>query len=123
MGDYFKDKNLNNVRFDTLSNTLEHRESVLNLPRMNINSSLGFLEISGRQSLDMDMNYQIRIPMSLVTQVGFRALFGGRSRNEVDPDQEDAIVFRDENRRTRFLNINMQGKPDNYRVSLGRTRQ
>jgi hypothetical protein len=58
-----------------------------------------------------------------VTQVGFRALFGGRSRNEVDPDQEDAIVFRDENRRTRFLNINMQGKPDNYRVSLGRARQ
>ena len=69
------------------------------------------------------MNYQIRIPMSLVTQVGFRALFGGRSRNEVDPDREDAIVFRDENRRTRFLNINMQGKPDNYRVSLGRARQ
>jgi hypothetical protein len=123
LSDYFSDRNLNRVRFDTLSNTFDLKDGVLYIPRMNINSSLGFLEISGRQSLDMDMNYQIRIPMSLVTQVGFRALFGGRSRNEVDPEQEDAIVFRDENRRTRFLNINMQGKPDNFRVSLGRARQ
>ncbi|PSL03833.1 AsmA-like protein [Cecembia rubra] len=120
LSDYFSDRNLNRVRFDTLSNTFELKEGALIIPRMNINSSLGFLEISGRQGLDMDMNYQIRIPWSLVTQVGARALFGGRSREEVDPDQEDAIIFRDQNRRVRFLNINMQGRPDNYRVSLGR---
>lgn len=122
LSDYFSDRNLNRVRFDTLSNTFDLRAGVLNIPRMNINSSLGFMEISGRQSLDMDMNYQIRIPLSLVTQVGFRALFGGRSREEVDPEQEDAIIFRDQNRRVRFLNINMQGRPDNYRVTLGRAR-
>lgn len=81
------------------------------------------MEISGQQSLDLDMIYQIRGPLCLVAQVGFRTLFGGRSRNEVDPDQEDAIVFRDENRRFRFLTINMQGKPDNYRITLGRARQ
>lgn len=123
LSDYFSDRNLNRVRFDTLTNTFDLKEGVLHIPRMNINSSLGFMEISGQQSLDLDMNYQIRVPLSLVTQVGFRTLFGGRSRNEVDPDQEDAIVFRDENRRIRFLNINMQGKPDNYRITLGRARQ
>ncbi|RZS98588.1 AsmA-like C-terminal region-containing protein [Cecembia calidifontis] len=120
LSDYFSDRNLNRVRFDTLSNTFELKEGALIIPRMNINSSLGFLEISGRQSLDMDMNYQIRVPLSLVTQVGFRALFGGRSREEIDPEQEDVIIFRDQNRRVRFLHINMQGRPDNYRVSLGR---
>lgn len=120
LSDYFSDRNLSRVRFDTLSNTFELKEGTLVIPRMNINSSLGFLEIAGTQSLDMDMNYQIRVPLSLVTQVGFRALFGGRSREEIDPEQEDAIIFRDQNRRVRFLNINMQGRPDNYRVSLGR---
>jgi hypothetical protein len=122
LSDYFSDRNLNRVRFDTLTNTFDLKEGVLHIPRMNINSSLGFLEISGRQSLDLDMNYQVRIPLSMVTQVGFRTLFGGRSRSEVDPDQEDAIVFRDENRRVRFLTINMQGRPGNYQISLGRAR-
>ena len=122
LSDVFSDRNLNRIRFDTLTNTFDLKEGVLHIPRMNINSTLGFLEISGRQSLDLDMSYQVRVPLSLVTQVGFRTLFGGRSRNEVDPEQEDAIVFRDENRRVRFLNINMQGRPDDIRVSLGRAR-
>ncbi|WP_291779840.1 AsmA-like C-terminal region-containing protein [Cecembia sp.] len=122
LSDFFSDRNLNRVRFDTLTNTFELKEGVLHIPRMNINSSLGFLEIAGRQSLDLDMNYEIRVPLSLVSQVGFRRLFGNRSRNEIDPEQEDAIVFRDNNRRVRFLNINMQGRPDDFRVSLGRMR-
>jgi hypothetical protein len=45
MSSYFSDKNLTNVRFDTLSNTFELKEGVLFIPRMNINSSLGFIEL------------------------------------------------------------------------------
>ncbi|PRY90345.1 AsmA-like C-terminal region-containing protein [Mongoliibacter ruber] len=122
LSNYFSDRNLNMIRFDTLTNTFDLKDGELLIPNMNINSSLGFLEVSGRQSLDLDMEYQIRIPLNLVTQVGFRALFGGRSRNEVDPEQEDAIIVRNTNRRVRFLNINVQGNPDDYRVSLGRVR-
>jgi hypothetical protein len=120
MGDYFKDKNLNNVRFDTLSNSLELREGVLNIPKMNINSSLGFIELSGKQSLDLNMDYFIRIPLGLVTQVGFRSLFGGKSSDEIDPDREDAIVYRNDNRRVRFVNVNMRGTPDDYEIGLGK---
>lgn len=122
MGDYFKDKNLNNVRFDTLSNSFELKEGVLNIPRMNINSSLGFIELSGKQSLDLNMDYFIRIPLGLVTQVGFRSLFGGKNKDEIDPDQEDAIVFRDDSRRVRFVNVNMKGTPDNYQIGLRKDR-
>ncbi|WP_209329231.1 AsmA-like C-terminal region-containing protein [Lunatimonas salinarum] len=122
MGAYFRDRNLNLVRFDTLQNTFDLRNGVLNIPRMNINSSLGFIEMSGRQGLDLNMDYFIRIPLGLVTQVGFRSLFGGKSRDEVDPDQEDAIVFRDENKKVRFVNLNISGDPDNFKVSLGRDR-
>lgn len=122
MGDYFKDKNLNNVRFDTLRNTFELKEGILNIPKMNINTSLGFIELSGKQSLDLNMDYFIRIPLGLVTQVGFKSLFGGKSREEVDVDQEDDIIRRDPNSRVRFVNVTMTGTPENYKIGLGRDR-
>jgi hypothetical protein len=122
MASYFGDRNLRNVRFDTLSNTFELKGGVLNIPKMNINSSLGFIELSGRQSLDLNMDYFIRVPLAMVTQVGFRSLFGGKNKNEVDPDQEDAIVYRDQDRRVRFVNINMKGTPDDYKIALRRDR-
>jgi hypothetical protein len=122
MSGFFADRNLRMVRFDTLSNVFELKNGVLIIPKMTINSSLGFIELSGRQSLDLKMDYFVRVPLSMVTQVGFRTLFGGRNRNEIDPDQEDDIVFRDQNRRVRFVNINIKGNPDDYKVSLGRDR-
>ncbi|MFD2034530.1 AsmA-like C-terminal region-containing protein [Belliella marina] len=118
MSSYFSDKNLKNVRFDTLSNTFELKGGVLSIPKMNINSSLGFIELSGKQSLDLNMDYFIRVPLALVTQVGFRALFGGKNKGEIDPEQEDAIVFRDQDKKVRFVNINMKGTPDDYKISL-----
>ncbi|MGY6522594.1 MAG: AsmA-like C-terminal region-containing protein [Mongoliitalea sp.] len=120
LSSYFGDRNLNRVRFDTLTNTFELKGGVLHIPAMNINSSLGFIELSGRQSLDLNMDYFIRVPLAMVTQVGFRALFGGKNKNEVDPEKEDAIIFRDASRRTRFVNINMTGTPEDYKIALRR---
>lgn len=122
MSSYFADRNLKNVRFDTLSNVFDLKGGVLHIPKMNINSSLGFIELSGKQSLDMNMDYFIRVPLAMVTQVGFRALFGGKNKNEIDPDQEDGIVYRDQDKRIRFVNINMKGTPDDYKISLRKDR-
>ncbi len=61
MSTYFKDKNMMRVRFDTLHNVLTFKENTLNIPAMNINTSLGFLEFSGTQSLDMNMAYYVRV--------------------------------------------------------------
>jgi hypothetical protein len=119
MSSYFKDRNLNRVRFDTLQNKMHLKNGVLTLPAMTINSSLGFIEIEGTQSLDLNMDYLIRIPLRLVTQVGFRALFGGKNKEEVDPDQVDAIQYRDKDKRVRFLNVRVKGKPDKFDFSLG----
>jgi hypothetical protein len=119
---YFKDKNLNMVRFDTLRNKLTFKDGALTIPAMNINSSLGFMEISGKQSLNMQMEYALRIPLKMVTQVGFRMLFGKKSE-EVDPDQVDAIEYRDKDRRVRFLNLKITGTPDDYKVKLGKAKK
>ncbi len=119
MSDYFKDKNLRMVRFDTLQNVLDLKDGLLSIPSMNINSSIGFMEISGRQHLDLTMAYFVRIPLKMVTQVAWRKLFGGKSQEEIDPDQIDEIETRGD-KRVRFLNIRITGTPDKYDINLGK---
>jgi uncharacterized protein involved in outer membrane biogenesis len=121
MSSYFSNKNLNMVRFDTLRNKLSFKNNILSIPTMNINSSLGFLEISGNQGMDKHMEYYLRIPLKLVTQVGFRKLFGKKSE-EVDPDQVDAIQYRDINKKIHFINLKITGTPDDYKMALGKSK-
>jgi len=122
MASYFKDKNMNKVRFDTLRNVLTFKNNTLNIPTMNINSSLGFLEFSGTQSLDLKMAYYVRVPLKMVTSVGFNMLFH-KKKEEVDPDQVDAIEYRDKEKRVRFMNLTITGTPDNYKVGLGKPKK
>ena len=122
LSSYFGDKNLSMVRFDTLRNTLTFRNGVLLIPDMNINSSLGYMEIAGQQSMDTHMEYFLRIPLKLVTQVGFHMLFG-KKKEEVDPDQVDAIEYRDKEKKIRFMNLTITGTPDDYKVALGKAKK
>ena len=82
---------------------------------MTINSTLGFVEIFGKQDLDMNMEYFLRIPLSMVTQVGMTKLFG---RRNTDVEKEDEIQVRNDGKRVRFINLKLSGKPDNYSISL-----
>lgn len=122
MAGYFKDKNLRLVRFDTLRNVFTFTNGQLNIPTMNINSSLGFMEISGKQSLDLKMEYYMRIPMKMVTKVGFQALFG-RKEAEVDMDQVDEIEYRDKDKKVRFMNVKVSGTPEDFKVGLGKAKK
>jgi hypothetical protein len=122
MSSFFADKNLMMVRFDTLRNTLTFRNGALYIPDMNVNSSLGFMEIAGKQSLNMQMEYYLRIPLKLVTSAGFHKLFG-KKQEEVDPSQVDAIEYRDKDRRVHFINIKITGTPDAYKVGLGKAKK
>jgi hypothetical protein len=117
MSDFFRDKNLNQVKFDTLRNKFDLVNGVLSIPAMTINSTLGFIEISGKQDLNMNMEYYVRVPLKLVTQVASQKLFGA---NEPTPDQEDEIQYRDQNKRYRFINIKISGTPDKYKISLAK---
>lgn len=121
MSSYFKDKNLNMVRFDTLRNVLSFKNNTLSIPSMNINSSLGYLEISGTQAMDKQMEYFVRIPLKLVTQAGFSKLFG-KKQEDVDPDQVDAIEYRDKDKKIHFINLKITGTPDDYKLALGKSK-
>ena len=118
MSGYFGDKNLDHVRFDTLQNKLDMRDGILTIPSMTINSTLGYVELSGQQSTDMRMEYYIRIPLKLIAKASMQKLFG--SNKQDNSGQVDEIEYRDESRRTRFLNIKVEGTPDNYSITLAK---
>lgn len=122
MSDFFKDKNLKSVRFDTLSNTLSLKKGVMTIPQMTINSSIGFLDISGSQDFDMNMDYFLRIPWRMVTDAASSKLFG-RKREEVDPDQVDDIQYADPAKRVRYVNIRFRGTPDDYKITLEKPKE
>lgn len=122
MADYFKDKNLSSVRFDTLQNHIDMTNGVLTIPNMTINSSIGFMDIAGKQDMDLNFEYYIRIPWKMVTQTASSRLFG-RKRDEVDPDQVDAIQYAKDGKRTRYVNLRITGNPEDYKISLGKKKE
>ncbi|MBX2967179.1 MAG: hypothetical protein KF845_13625 [Cyclobacteriaceae bacterium] len=122
LGSYFKDKNLNMIRFDTLQNKLTFTNGVLEIPAMSINSSLGYIQISGRQSLDLNMEYYLRIPMKMVTKVGLSSLFNNK-QDEVDINQVDEIDVIDKDKKIAFMNLKLTGTPENYKIGLGKNKE
>lgn len=120
MSSYFTDKNLSLVRFDTLKNTLQLKEGDLIIPAMNMNTSLGYFEISGKQNIDLSMDYAVRTPLKVIARAGVQKLFG--KKNQDNSDQIDEIEYQDESKRTRFLNLKIVGTPDNFDISLGKAK-
>lgn len=119
MTDYFQDKNLKNVVFDTLDNHMDLTNGVLNIPTMSINSSLGHLEISGKQSLEGEMEYYLRIPWKMITQTASSKLFGKKEKST--SLQEDEIQYGDA--KTKYVNIRIVGDTDDYKLSLGKPKK
>ncbi len=119
--DFFKNKNLRKVRFDTLENTLELKNNVLNIPVMTINSSIGFIELWGTQNLggNMELDLFVKVPLKLVTRAVFQKLFK-RKQEEIDPNREDAIEYQDEDKKIAYVNVNLLADANSYQVKLRR---
>lgn len=113
--DYFKDKNLAMVRFDTLDNHMDFKNGEISVPKMTVNSTLGFMEISGLQDTDFNFKYNISVPWKLVTSTVASKLFK-RKKEEVDPNQIDEIQYG--KKRTKYISIQLEGDSLDYNVSL-----
>ncbi|HLP13249.1 MAG TPA: AsmA-like C-terminal region-containing protein [Flavobacteriales bacterium] len=119
MSDYFADKNLKSVHFDTLKNHIDLTKGVLTLPNMTINTSIGFMQVSGKQDMNLNMEYYFKIPWKMVTEAGSSKLFGKKTE-EVDPGQVDAIQYADPEKKIRYVNIKLTGNAETYKISLGK---
>jgi len=118
LGEYFQDKNVNKVLFDTLSNTLTVKKSVLTIPKMTINSSLGFMEIRGTQHLEneMKMDYVIGVPWKMIGKVGGQKLFG-KEKKEAEENEEE-IQYR--TKKAKFVYVKITVDIENYKIGLGK---
>jgi hypothetical protein len=115
--DFFKDKNLNKVRFDTLQNTFELKDNVLTIPNMTINSSIGFIELWGTQNLSSDktMNLFFKVPLKMISKAVFQKLFK-RKKEEINPDKEDGIQYK--GKKNAYIHINLLADANDYEVKL-----
>jgi hypothetical protein len=117
LSDFFKDKNLSKVLFDTLSNRIDINKGITSIPKMLINSSLGFIEISGKQDMNFNFEYYLRVPLKLITKAGVSKLLGKKTE-EIDTEKEDEIATIDPNKKVKFVNIKLSGNTDNYKITL-----
>jgi hypothetical protein len=120
LSDYFSDKNLSKVLFDTLQNSLDLVDGVMTIPKMTINSSLGHMEISGKQDMNGNMEYYLSIPWKMVTRAASSKLFG-RKKEEVPEDQTDEIQYGTE--KQRYVNVIITGDENGYKFRLGKPKR
>jgi len=122
LSEYFKNKNLSVIRFDTLSNQVLISKGRITIPNMTINSTLGFMDISGSQDMNNHMEYYFRIPMKMVTRAARQKLFGKKGI-VTDSTQIEAIQYKNTGKKIWYLNLKLVGNPDNFKVSLGKKKK
>lgn len=120
LSDYMGDKNLQSIRFDTLQNNLDIDKGKITIPAMNIESTLGHMELSGTHDQNQNIDYYVRIPWKTVRQASVQKLFGKKNDSISRQQQEDEIVEVDPSKKTKYLNLKIKGNIDDYKVSLGK---
>jgi hypothetical protein len=113
--EYFKDKNLESVKFDTLVNKIDMVNGVITVPKMTVNSTLGFLEVSGVQDADYNYEYKISIPWKMVTQVAASKLFK-KKKETSNNNGNDEIQYG--TNKTKYVTLKLKGDSVDYKVSL-----
>ncbi len=120
---FFRDKNMNRVRFDTVKNTLSLKNGTLSFPAMTINSSLGYIELAGEQNIQrssgFQMDYVIGIPFGVAAQAGFSTLFGGNAKDSIPQDRIDAIQYRPQGSAELLIKMRVQGTPGAFSIRPG----
>ncbi|MBQ0734823.1 AsmA family protein [Aquimarina celericrescens] len=123
LSDYMGDKNLQNIRFDTLQNSLDIKKGKINIPTMTIESTLGHIELSGTHDNNQNIDYYLRIPWKTVRKAATQKLFGNKKDAAINEVQEDEIVEVDPNEKIKYLNLKIKGSIDDYKVSLGKKKE
>ena len=122
LSDYFGDKDLTNLRFDTLENHIDITNGLMTIPNMTIESTIGHFEFSGTQSMNDEIEYYIRIPWKIIGNSARQKIFGKKKT----PDGEtgdDEIIEVDPTKRIRYLNLKMTGTMDDYKIRPGKAKK
>ena len=121
LSDYMGDKDLKNIRFDTLKNHLDITNGQMTIPNMTIESTLGHMELSGTQDIDQNIEYFLRIPWKTIKQAARYKLFGDKKSAD-DQAGDDKIIELDPNKKVRYLNLKIHGNMDDFKIGLGKAK-
>jgi len=120
LSDYFGDKNLAKIKFDTLQNHMDIVNGKITIPKMTIESTLGHMDISGTQNMDDEIDYYLRIPLKMLMKATRNKVFGVE---ENDASTEDEIAESDAKKKTFYLNLNITGTLSDYRIKIGKDKK
>ncbi len=122
LSDYMGDKNLKNIKFDTIQNHIDIINGRINVPNMTIESTLGHMELSGSQDLDNNIEYYVRIPWKIVKKAAKYKLFSNKkdSGNNI---KEDEIIEVDPKKKVKYLNVKLHGNIDDFKVSMKKAKK
>lgn len=121
LSDYMGDKNLSNIKFDTLQNHIDITKGRITIPSMTIESTLGHMELSGSQDLDNNIDYYLRIPWKIVKEAAKYKLFS--SKKDIETDGEDEIIELDPDEKIRYLNLKLSGNIDDFKISMKKAKK
>ena len=114
MGKYFKNKDLNYIKFDELKNTMIFNGGKMLLPFMTINTTLGTINLMGYQTVDYDMSYDIQVPIKLVAGSALNSLFASKKG---DDDKKDEVK---KGGKGKYITVHISGSEDKYKFKLGK---
>ena len=125
LSDYVGDKNLRNIKFDTLRNHIDIRKGHISIPNMTIESTIGHMDISGSHDLNHNIEYYLSIPWKTVKKAARYKLFSKKNKSDdvVNLEKEEAIVEVDTTKKIRYLNLKILGTVDDYKISVGKKKR
>jgi hypothetical protein len=126
MAMFMDGKDLDNIRFGELENRFTFTDGTLHVPEMKISSTLGYMRLSGRQRMDLNMDYTLRLPLDLVRKAGWSTLrnkLRSQARREELAliEQADAEIITEQKGLIKgYLTVRITGTPDNFEVHMGK---
>ncbi len=129
MGDFMGDRNLNNIRFAEMENAFDYRNGTLIVPRMKIASTLGYIHLSGKQSMDDKIDYEIQVPLSLVKSAGWNMMkskLASSKKKSEDNDLkevEEEIISEQSGLIRKYMTFKVTGTVDDFDVGMGKNKK
>jgi hypothetical protein len=99
---YTDEQALQDIRFNTLSNTIHIEKGIVYIPEMSIGSNIREITLAGRHGFDQTMNYTIRVPVSKKKTADSDERFGALE------EAKDGGLF---------LYLKVSGTPDNMQIA------
>jgi hypothetical protein len=124
LDNYLGFRDLSNVKFAEMENKFTLKHGKITIPKMTINSSLGYMIIDGTKTVDQYMDFQVQIPSSLVKRAATYSLFNKANSNKKDENRkEDEIIYKTENGSLAYVFVHVLGHIDDFKVNMGKRKK